>query len=482
MHISRTGGGRSRTGPPWVVAFFACLGVAALVARAATATYGGGGAGLLIARLGLVLPMLVVCVMTALVAFRVAQLSVSSRRFWWATFVAGAIGTLAIPFLAMGKSVWSEMILPGGPPGLDFRVGLYDPAVAFSSASSAWPPLTLIFGRPFTLLSPDSGYAVYTALVVVLGVAASALCADLGMRSARGPGAEAGERRACSLGLFSLLGFWLFTSYGFLFEAERGNMNVIALFFALLSVWWLLRFPASIWVPAIFLAIAIGLKIYPGILLVLLFWRHRWRAALPVVVANAALLLVTGPHNLWLFLENNINMQSEPSLWVGNHSAVSFAHCVHAGLSWFPVSTKYLFIAIPIVLWAVTAVCLLRQGWSQRGAVLLAAASVPLMNVLTPVSHDYKLVLLVFPLAVFVALVMSGASLGSPALRTALGGLVAFTAVALHGSTTLWAYSNKYPLIVLVQVLLLVVVMLLRREAIPERGQVAPSEAGAGAS
>jgi hypothetical protein len=147
----------------------------------------------------------------------------------------------------------------------------------------------------------------------------------------------------------------------------------------------------------------------------------------------------------------------------------------HSALDWFPVSTEYLFIAIPVVLWAATAVPLIRQGWSQRGAVLLAAASVPLMNVLTPVSHDYKLVLLVFPLAVLIALLFGGGSaLGPPLWRSALGGLVALDAVALHGSTTLWAYSSKYPLIVLVQVLLLIVVVLLRRGAALGRERALP--------
>ena len=437
----------------------------------------------MIARLGLVLPMVVVCVLTALAALGVFRLSVSSMRFWWIAVIAAVVGALVVPFLAMGKSAWAEMIMLGTPAGLDFRDGLYGPAAAFSSANSAWPPLTLIFGRPFTLLSPSSGYIVYTVLVVGLGIAGVALSANLGMRAAGESGSDASRRGAGSLGLFFLLALWLLTSYGFLFETERGNMDIFALFFSLLSVWWLLRFSGSVWVPAIFLAVSINLKIYPGILLVLLFWRHRWRALLPVVVANAALLLIAGPGNLWSFLQNNLAMQGAPSLWIGNHSAASFAYCVHAGLSWFPLWMKYPFMAIPVALWTATAVLVVRQGWSQRGAVLLAAASVPLMNLLTPVSHDYKLVLLVFPLAVLVALLLrGGANLGSPVLRSALGGLVAFTAVALHGSTLLWANSNRYPLVVLVQVLVLVVVLLLRREVVPKLEQAALAQPEAGAS
>ena len=88
------------------------------------------------------------------------------------------------------------------------------------------------------------------------------------------------------------------TSYGFMYEVERGNIDLYALFFALLSVWLMLRLPRSPWWPAIVLAVSINLKLYPGVLLVLLFWRYRWRALLPAVVANAVLLLIAGPGNV----------------------------------------------------------------------------------------------------------------------------------------------------------------------------------------
>lgn len=483
MHDIEASAGRSPRGAWWVTVAFLFLCVAALGLRAATAMHGEGGNGLLVARLGLVLPMVIACVMTALAAFGVSRLSVGTAGFWWVIVIAAAVGTLALPFVGMGKGAWAQMIQPAGVVGIDFRAGLYDPAAAFSSASSAWPPLTLVFGRPFTLLAVESGYIAYTVVNVCLGVAVAALSANLGMRAAasRAPGPARGEREVGGRALFFLLALWFLTSYGFLFEVERGNMNLFALVFSLLSLWWLLRYPGSIWVPAVFIAIAINLKIYPGVLVVLLFWRRRWRALLPVVVTNAALLMIAGPDNLWLFIKNNMNVQSAPALWVGNHSAVSFAHMVHSAVGWIPVSMQYLFIAIPVVLWLATAVLLIRQGWSQRSAVLLAAASVPLMNVLTPVSHDYKLVLLVFPFAVLIALLLrDGAALGSPVLRSALGGLVALDAVALHGSTTLWAYSSKYPLIVMVQVFLLIVVLLLRKEVTPQSEGAATLEAGAG--
>ncbi len=81
---------------------------------------------------------------------------------------------------------------------------------------------------------------------------------------------------------------WLLTSAGFIYEIERGNIDLYALFFALLAVWLMLRLPRSPWWPAIALAISINLKLYPGVLLVLLLWRYRWRAIVPALVTNAA--------------------------------------------------------------------------------------------------------------------------------------------------------------------------------------------------
>ena len=87
-------------------------------------------------------------------------------------------------------------------------------------------------------------------------------------------------------------GVWLMTSYGFMYEVERGNIDLYALFFALLSVWLMLRLPRSPWWPAIALAISINLKLYPGVLLVLLLWRYRLKAVIPAIVTNVVLLLV----------------------------------------------------------------------------------------------------------------------------------------------------------------------------------------------
>ena len=92
-------------------------------------------------------------------------------------------------------------------------------------------------------------------------------------------------------------------------------------------------------------------------------------------------------------------------LWWGNHSASALANVLHQLHGWPSAPLYVLFLLVPLAIWALTLVVLIRRGWSDRTAVLAAAACVPVMSVVPAISHDYKLVLYVFPLAVLVAFV-----------------------------------------------------------------------------
>jgi hypothetical protein len=447
----------------WAATILLFVGAVIAALLIVKVTRDGGSAAYQVARLGLLVPVLVVTALAALSVLGVRGFQARPEGILLSAVLAGAVGNLVLPFAVLGAGAWGRMIPLTHPVGIDFRLGLYEPAVIFSAKNSAWPPFNLVLGKLFTTLNETAAYWVQAALLVVLALAAVVLIADVGRR-ASGASAVTGKILAVAFGL------WLLTSYGFLFEVERGNLDVYALFFSLLAVWLLVRHPRYIWLPALCLAIATNIKVYPGVLLVLLFWRHRWRAIIPVVVLNAALLLAAGPRNLSLFIHNNLQIQSDPALWLGNHSAQSFAHSLHVAVAWIPESSRYLFLAVPIVVWLATVVVVVRQGWDRRGAVLVAAASVPLMNVVPAVSHDYKLVLLAFPLAVLGFLLSrpEGGRSGSRAWRSSLLFLTGLCMALVSVSTLFWArggnypqagYGNKYPLIVLVQVLLLIVAL-----------------------
>ena len=420
----------------------------------------GGGYLVVVPHLALVLPLAVVGTVTALAAFGAGRASLNAVLWLAVVAVAGVAWDFLVYWFHFGSATWGLLVPLAKPTGIDFRDGLYDPAAAFTTVRSGWPPLTLLLGRPFTLVGFSTGYAVQVGILVALAVAAAVLSAKLAMKAACDPDVSGQGRRIDAVQLAFVLGFWLMTSYGFMYEVERGNIDLYALVFALLSVWLMLRLPRSAWWPAIVLAVAINLKLYPGVLLVILFWRYRWRAVVPVVVANAVLLLVTGPGNVRHTVSTLTTLQSsQRALWWGNHSAAALANVLRQATSWAPSWIYLPLLLIPLALWALTLLLLVRRGWTDRRAVLAAAACVPVMGVVPAISHDYKLVLCVFPLAVLAA-VIATMSRRNLALWSGSFGLLALAMIFLARSSLVIAPSllaSKYALLLLLQLLLLFV-------------------------
>jgi len=440
----------------------------------------GGGYLVVVPHLSLVLPLAVVGTVTALAAFGVGRTSLNAVLWLAVVVAAGVACNFLVYWFRFGKDTWGLLLPLAKPTGIDFRDGLYDPAAAFTTAHSGWPPLTLLLGRPFTLMDFSTAHAVQVGILVALAVAAAVLSAKLAMKAACDPDLSAQGRRIDVLQLAFVLGFWLMTSYGFMYEVERGNIDLYALCFALLSVWLMLRLPRSAWWPAIVLAVAINLKFYPGVLLVILFWRYRWRALVPVVVANAVLLVVAGPGNVRNTLSALTAIQSsERALWWGNHSAAALANVLRHVTGWAPSWIYVPLLVVPLALWALTLLLLVRRGWNDRRAVLAAAACVPVMGVVPAISHDYKLVLYVFPLAVLAA-VIATMSRRDLAVWSVLFGLLALAMMFLSRSSLVIAPSlvaSKYTLLVLLQLLLLSVVWQTEQSAAepPQAADAAPA-------
>ena len=434
----------------------------------------GGGYLVVVPHLSVVLPLAVVGTVTALAAFGVGRTIVSPLAWLGVVVLFGFFWNFLVYWVHFGSATWSLLLPLAKPTGVDFRDGLYQPAMDFTTARSGWPPLTLLLGRPFTLFGFSTGYAIQVVLLVALALASTALSAILAWNGLRGSGVEVdsndgapsrwqrgsvvvGRLGAWQIGL--VVGLWLLTSYGLMYEIERGNIDIYALFFALLSVWLMLKLPRSPWWPAIALAISINLKLYPGVLLVLLLWRYRWKAVVPALVTNLVLLLIAGPGNVVNTFTGQSGIQSSlRPLWWGNQSAAALSNVLHQISGW--PSWMYIpLLAIPLLIWVATMVLVVRQGWSVRTAVLAAAACVPVMSVVPPISHDYKLVLYVFPLAVLVAFV-AGMVRRDLLAWSVVFGLLAWVMLQLSRSSLVIApalLNSKYAMIVFVQALLLFV-------------------------
>ena len=436
----------------------------------------GGAYKVLILNLVPALPLAVIGTVTALAAWRRSV----NIALWLGVIVASGIVINLLAFwLLFGRDTWGQLVPPDPIWGRDFRDGLYDPARAFSVARSGWPPMTLLVGWPFTLVQRSTAYAVEVGLIAGAAVGSAILSAVLAVRAAgagpsRADGAGHGSVDAQSLGI--VLGIWLVTSYGFMYELQRGNINLFALFFSLLAVWLAIRLPRSPWWPAVVLALGINLKLYPAILLALLFWRYRLRAVVPVLVSNAVLALVAGPVNSWRLLVwlTTVTPGSRQVAY-GDMGASGTAAVVRATVAWAPSWVVVPLFLIPVGLWAATAIVVMRRGWSGRRAVVLAAASVPLMAVVPTLSNDYKLVLFVFPLAVLAA-VLGGSGLERGRLGWCLGfGVLSWLLVFMTRSSVFHGWGligSKYSLAVLVQVVLLVVAWHVDGASVDERAEV----------
>jgi hypothetical protein len=260
-------------------------------------------------------PLATVGVATALAAGRLAA-GRANAVVWLVALVLLSVGwNFLIYACKLGRGVFGLLLPLVHPTGIDWRVGIFAAGKSFSLAGSGYPPFTLWIGKAFSAVSPTTGYAIQVCLLVGLAVGSAVLCGLLGRawlwaarESDSGDSVDPieGDRpgqpfAVWQLGLLG--GLWLSTSYGFMFEMERGQLDLYALFFALLAVWLLLARPhGSPWWPSLALALAVNIKAYPGVLAVVLLWRYRWRAVVPLLVTNVALLLSAGPAKVLQFL------------------------------------------------------------------------------------------------------------------------------------------------------------------------------------
>jgi len=407
-------------------------------------------------------PLAVVGIVTALAAGRTGDGRLDPV-LWLGVVVLGGIGWNFLAYsYKFGRGVFKLLLPVQHPTGLDFRDGLYLPGKAFSNTGSGWPPFTLWIGKAFTAVGFSTGYAIQVVLLLGFAAGSVVLCALLARHVTPAAPGSAGLALPPATWQFGLLGgLWLATSYGFMYEIERGQADLYALFFALLGVWLVVRRPhGSPWWPSLALALAVNIKAYPAVLAVLLLWRYRWRAVVPLLVTNAVLFLSAGPVNVRRFITTQGGFERSASpLWWGNDSAISLGHTLRGLSAAWPSWLGLALLVLSASVWVATLVVVMRRGWSMRGAVLASAACVPVMCTFPSISHDYKLVLLVFPLVVLAAVTTAMRRDGGP-LWAVLFMAVGFEFFLLARSSLVIAPSlqaSKFTLILGLQVLLLIV-------------------------
>ena len=241
----------------------------------------GGGYLAVIHDLQWFVPLATVGTATALAASRVGAGQANAVVWLLVVVLAGIAWNFLVYAYKLGRGVFDLLLPLVHPTGIDWRIGIFDAGESFSNAQSGYPPFTLWVGKAFTAVGSSTGYVIQVCLLVGFAVGSAALCAQLArawVPAARelSLGSATSSREGDRLSrpsdawrLGSLGGLWLFTSYGFMFEIERGQLDLYALFFALLAVWLVLRRPlGSPWWPSLALALAVNIKAYPAVLVV----------------------------------------------------------------------------------------------------------------------------------------------------------------------------------------------------------------------
>jgi hypothetical protein len=352
-------------------------------------------------------------------------------------------------FFNSERSMWYfRNFLPDRSPiGLDVRAvmdyvrdWLVSGESPYADRFIAYPPLALVLFAPMLLIEYPTFYFVIVFLTVsIYSLAALVMAVSLPEK-----------RNSFLLPVLFILSLF---SYGFQFELERGQFNLIAFSLCLIAI-FLFHANDGYRLPAYLLfTLGVQLKIYPVILIVMFIkdWRD-WKANLKrlagIALLNFLLLFIAGFGMFTGFLGAVGSQQLFQSSWNGNHSLKGFVNQLsHDGFGWFESGELAMLSqwqgSIELFLLVMLAVCLISlmahsyfSGRPGFNPYLLVACTVCAL-VIPSISNDYKLPILTLPMAAL----WSTITLPEQPFRRIMSILL-----ILVSSVTYW--SVQYPFIV----------------------------------
>ena len=310
----------------------------------------------------------------------------------------------------------------------------------FRGDNYTYPPLTSLLSLPF-LFAGHLAYPILSLLTIFCFVGISfVLLFKLNKDQDKTP----------ILILILVTGI---LSYGFQFELERGQFNLIAMTLCLLGIWIFHRKKNLRFLAYVLFSISIQLKIYPAIFAFLLIddwrdWKNNLRRILFLGLANFALLFALGPALFLDFIKALIQHTNNPFVWVANHSIRSFIAllCQWASTknySWIGLHSnwiEYFLLALVGICFLLILVKSYRQNVKGIHPVLLLACTIVAL-VIPPASHDYTLSILAVPVAILLADKEFWTS-GNPA-RPHLYPILLLILFSATYSSTLFSYLTK---------------------------------------
>lgn len=338
-------------------------------------------------------------------------------------------------------------------------------------SDNLYPPLATVAFTPLLAFDYFSAYKVITIINIVLFVIIS-LILPLSIHKNKS---------------FSALLILLFTtgllSYGFQFELERGQFNVIAVSLTLIASWIYHKFgKLKILAYALF-TISVQFKVYPFIFILMFIkdWRD-WKKNIVRFVSlgfiNALLLFVLGPNVFTDFITAIKAQTLKPSVWIGNHSIHSFVSCyiskiglpnLNCANQEFQI-TEFIFLAMTVTCVLLIFLKALRNSDTHFNPVLLLACTLGALMI-PPVSHDYTLSFLVAPVTIlFIDIQKYSVDINK---QQSLFKILLITLFSSAYASTLFSYAykpdsfgllyqNNFPALFIMLILITVLYMLAR--------------------
>jgi len=306
-------------------------------------------------------------------------------------------------------------VFPNYPPaGNDFRVGYYWPAhyliqSHFTSIGpngtypSNYPPLVALSALPYALFDSTTAYAIHVVILILLNLTCLLMAVLMVKHFLLDKiGLNEFTINVISVVLFFVTAIYIFSSYFFLFSMERGNTDIIVMFYMLLAMWVLIKRPNNIWLQVILLSVAVHFKIYPIVLFPILLFKHGKKLILPALIVNVAFLFCLGPNMALHFIQSVLSGGEGAGIgngWasVANHAAYSFTMGIDNSEGEY-LTGKFFNIwaitfLIPLLIWAITVIAIVIKKYSTNNAILFFMISIPIMALLPTYSIDYRLVI-----------------------------------------------------------------------------------------
>ena len=150
-----------------------------------------------------------------------------------------------------------------------------------------YPPFTLVFFAPFTLVSYETGYRILVGIILICYLLTTLIFPQWINQN---KGTSAFEILILVTGLFS---------YGLQFELEQGQWNLIAFSCSVAAIYIFHRQPKYRWLAYLLFSISVQLKLFPAIFVFTLIedfsdWKKNIKRIIGLGVFNILALFILG--------------------------------------------------------------------------------------------------------------------------------------------------------------------------------------------